>query len=266
MNFYYHINNILKKIELVFCIGVCLVLIITSKIRRDVTDDISMFFTDISEPIVRVGSSPFNKIISSFTDLNELMIARSENKILREENEKLKALYIKSLNINEENKELKALIKYIGIRSVKYHVARFIGYSHQLYSNKAFIDAGSKQGIKEDSIVTGKNSLIGRISQVGADKSRVLLVTDINSKIPIITSRSRTRGILVGNNTSLMEIAYLENNHGILVGDMVFTSGDGDSLPPGILIGVVKKVSQNYVAVQMAEDISNVNLVGIVEY
>lgn len=266
MNFYYHINTVFKRIELVFSIALCLVLLVTSKVNKRFTDDIAMFFVDISTPIVKVSSAPFNKLISSLSNLDELINAKSENKILREENERLKSIYIKSLNINEENKELKDLVKFVGVRSAKYHVARFIGYSHQLYSHNAFIDGGAKAGIKEDNIVTGKNSLIGRVVQVGADKSRVLLVTDINSRIPIITSKSRVRGVLAGNNTDLMEVLYLDNNHGISAGDMVFTSGDGDSLPPGILVGVVKKVNQNYVAVKMVEDINNLNVVAVLEY
>ncbi len=266
MNFSYQINSVFRRIELIFCVAICLTLIVTSKVNRNVTDSITLFFVDISTPIVKVSSAPFNSLISSFSDLNALVNARAENKVLREENDKLKSLYIKSLNISQENKELKDLVNFVGMKSAKYHVARFIGYSHQLYSHNAFIDGGFKAGIKEDSIVIGKDSLIGRVIQVGQDKSRVLLVTDINSRIPIITSKSRVRGVLVGNNTDLMEILYLDNSHGISAGDMVFTSGDGDSLPPGILVGVVKKVNQSYVAVKMVEDIDNLNVVAVVEY
>jgi rod shape-determining protein MreC len=266
MNFYYHVNNVFKKAEFIFFLSLCIILLLAAKINKRATDNISMFFVDISVPIVQVATSPFNKIISSITNFDELLHAKSQNKILREENEKLKLLYIKSLNINEENKELKDLTRFVGIRSSKYHVARFIGYTRQIYGSSAFLDAGSTTGIKVDGIVIGKYSMVGRVLQVGENKARILLPTDITSRIPVITSESRTRGILAGNNTDLMEIMYLDKNHHITVGDMVYTSGDGDAIPPGILVGVVKKVSQNNVSVKMVEDINNLNLVSVIEY
>jgi rod shape-determining protein MreC len=92
------------------------------------------------------------------------------------------------------------------------------------------------------------------------------LVTDANSRIPIIASKSRVRGILSGNNSLLMEVLYLQKNHAIRAGDWIFTSGDGDTLPPGLLIGVVEKVDVGYATVEMVENINNADIVTIMDY
>ena len=63
-----------------------------------------------------------------------------------------------------------------------------------------------------------------------------------------------------------MEIMYLQKNHTIRPGDWIFTSGDGDTLPPGLLIGIVRKVDKSYAAVQMAENINNSDIVTILDY
>ena len=133
-----------------------------------------------------------------------------------------------------------------------------------MYSSNVFIDIGSKSNIKEDNVVIGKYSVIGRVVEVADDKSRVMLITDVNSKIPVITSKSRTRGILMGNNGNSMEIIYLDKKHRIKPGDMVFTSGD--VLPPGLLVGIVKKISKTSVSVTPAENINNLGIVTVIDY
>lgn len=225
-----------------------------------------MGIVEVAMPVAKITSLPFNLVVKTITNFQDLVDAKRKNQMLLQENEKLKSLYIKSLNISQENKQLKDILKYVSLRSVKYSVARLISSPYQVYSRNVFIDAGKNQGIEEGAIVTGNNALIGRIAQVDDNKSRIILATDINSRIPIITSGARVKGVLAGNNSDTMEILYLEKNHHILVGDLIFTSGDGDAMPPGLLIGAVTKVNEKYVAVQMIENVRNLDIVSIIDY
>lgn len=263
---YHNISRAFHKIESGFCIFLCLVLLITSKVNKNLTDTVTMNIVHFSMPIVRVVSWPLNLLVGVATNFQDLVDAKNRNIDLAKENEKLKSLYIKSLNINQENKQLREIVKYAGLRSSKYTVARLIARPYQMYSRNVFIDSGSRQEIKEGNIVTGNNALVGRITQVDQKTSRVLLATDINSRIPVITSGARTKGILAGNNNDVMEILYLEKDHHIEVGDMVFTSGDGDAIPPGILVGVVTAIDKGYAAVEMVEDVRNLDMVSVLEY
>jgi rod shape-determining protein MreC len=219
-----------------------------------------------SMPIARIVSMPLNLVVGFSINLQELIDARNKNIILTTENERLKSLYIKSLNIHQENTQLKEILKYVGLRSTKFLVARLIAHPYQTYSRNVLIDSGNLQGVKEDDIVTGNNALVGRIDQVNDDKSRVLLATDINSRIPVIVSGARTKGILAGNNSNVMDILYLEKSHHITTGDMVFTSGDGDTLPPGFLIGVVTAVGKGTAQVEMIENVKNLDVVSVINY
>jgi rod shape-determining protein MreC len=138
--------------------------------------------------------------------------------------------------------------------------------SHQVFDQKLLIDSGKNRDIKEGQIIAGNRGIIGRVSDVFEDKSRIILLTDSSSRIPIIASRARNRGILAGNNSGLMEILYLPKNHQIAIGDKIFTSSDGDTVPPGLLIGVVKKIDKNSVYVSGIEDINSLNIVTIIDY
>lgn len=263
---YHNFRGEFGRFETAVFMLLCVIFLITSKINHKITDGFAMIISNVAMPVSNVVSVPFNLVISLSVDFNELINARNHNEELLKENEKLKSLYIKSLSVIQENKQIKETTKYISLRSSEFTVAHLIGRSYQTYSNHVFISAGSIQDVKENDIVTGNNTLIGRIIQVGENKSRVLLVTDVSSRIPIVVSGSGVRGILSGNNSDLMEILYLEKDHEIKVGDLVFSSSDGDSIPPGMLVGVVVKTDKRYAAVRMVEDINRLDMVSVSRY
>src|SRR5690606_27921465 len=111
----------------------------TSKIDREKTDNISLFFVNLSIPIVKIGAFPFNAAIDIIVNFQELIDAEKQNEILRKENEKLKSLYLKAININRENEDLKETLNFIGLKSAKYKTAELVAKPNQLYSQNVFI-------------------------------------------------------------------------------------------------------------------------------
>ncbi len=259
-------NLVFRKIETIFFIILSVIFLITSKINRDFSSKVSNIFITISTPIIKIISFPVNGSIDLIVNFGELATAKKENIKLREELFKLQNYYLTSLAIHQENKELRSALNFVKSKTENYKVARIIGMSHQAFDQKLLIDSGKSRDIKEGQIIAGNRGVIGRVSEVFEDKSRILLLTDSSSRIPIIASRARNRGILAGNNSGLMEILYLPKNHQIAVGDKIFTSSDGDTVPPGLLIGVVKKIDKNSVYVSGIEDINSLNIVTIIDY
>ena len=259
-------NLVFRKIETIFFIILSVIFLITSKINRDFSSKVSNIFITISTPIIKIISFPVNGSIDLIVNFGELATAKKENIKLREELFKLQNYYLTSLAIHQENKELRSALNFVKSKTENYKVARIIGMSHQAFDQKLLIDSGKSRDIKEGQIIAGNRGVIGRVSEVFDDKSRILLLTDSSSRIPIIASRARNRGILAGNNSGLMEILYLPKNHQIAVGDKIFTSSDGDTVPPGLLIGVVKKIDKNSVYVSGIEDINSLNIVTIIDY
>lgn len=262
----YSFDVVFKRIEFaVFCF-ISVAFLFASKFSDNFVKNVSSSFIGVSLPIANFAAFPFNATINLLTNFEALIEAKKENAILKEENNKLRSMYVTAINVNRENQELKRTLQFITTKSANYKVARISGRAHKTFSQKLYIDAGENRGLKIGSLVSGNNGAIGRINEIWQDKARLILLTDSNSRVPIITSKSRVRGILAGKNGNLMEILYLQKNHGIQVGDWVFTSGDGDTLPPGILVGVVKKVDKAYAAVEMTENIANTDIVTIIDY
>ena len=259
-------NLVFRKIETMFFIFLCIICLIASKINRDFNNKISNGFIAISTPIIKIISLPINSSIDLVVNFNKLAMAKKENIQLKEELFKLQNYYLTSLAIHQENQELRSALNFVKSKTENYKIARVIGISHQAFDQKLFIDSGKSRNIKEGQIIAGNRGVIGRVAEVFEDKSRILLLTDSSSRIPIIASRARNRGILAGNNSGLMEILYLPKNHQINIGDKIFTSSDGDAIPPGLLIGVVKKIDKNSVYVSGIEDINSLNIVTIIDY
>ena len=259
-------NLVFRKIETMFFIFLCIICLIASKINRDFNNKISNGFIAISTPIIKIISLPINSSIDLVVNFNKLAMAKKENIQLKEELFKLQNYYLTSLAIHQENQELRSALNFVKSKTENYKIARVIGISHQAFDQKLFIDSGKSRNIKEGQIIAGNRGVIGRVTEVFEDKSRILLLTDSSSRIPIIASRARNRGILAGNNSGLMEILYLPKNHQINIGDKIFTSSDGDAIPPGLLIGVVKKIDKNSVYVSGIEDINSLNIVTIIDY
>tara|TARA_Y100000385_G_scaffold121981_1_gene126772 strand:- start:6530 stop:7360 length:831 start_codon:yes stop_codon:yes gene_type:complete len=263
---YYIISSVYRKIETKLFTILSIIFLAISLGNKSFNDKVSMTFVNITLPVIEVVFYPINYLINSSSNLKELVRSKEINTILQKENKNLKQQLLNLLKVKEENEYLKDLANYVGLRSVQNKSSRIIGRSNRTYSNSIFVEIGSNHNIKQDSIVVGKYAMIGRISSVGKNKSRILLPTDINSHIPIITSRSKNRGVLKGNNDEVMEILYLDKDHGLQKGDMVFTSGDGDSLPYGILVGQVSKVGHDKVFAKMIENVNRVDIVSVVDY
>ena len=87
-------------------------------------------------------------------------------------------------------------------------------------------------------VVTGEG-LAGRIAEVGDNSARVLFVTDVNSRLPVLIERTRERAILAGDNSALLRLTLLQSVQGVQRGDRIVTSGHGGSFPVGIPVGEV---------------------------
>lgn len=122
------------------------------------------------------------------------------------------------------------------------------------------IDLGSNQGIAPDMPVMSDVGLVGRIAEVNASSSKVLLITDPNSAVNVIVQGSRVLGVLQGVDGSNPRINYLTQDAVISPGDIVLTSGLGESLPKGLVIGQILSVRhRDYDVFQEAEVRPTVN-------
>ena len=130
------------------------------------------------------------------------------------------------------------------------------------YLNSFIINVGSNKDIKNGMAVLNGDNFIGRIVDVNFFSSRVLLITDLNSKIPVIIEPSASHAILSGRGNRKPTLEYLPENYKIQEGDKVFTSGKEGIFSPGIPIGEVK-IDDNLIKVLLFSDLNQITFISI---
>ncbi|HAD24933.1 MAG TPA: rod shape-determining protein MreC [Alphaproteobacteria bacterium] len=203
---------------------------------------ISMFITEVAAPVLDLMARPVQALRSGVIEVDHYLNALSENERLREEVRRLRNWQVTALNLEQENSRLKGLLNTADLPSAHFISGRVIGDATSPFVDTLLINVGARQGVREGMAVVGEGGLLGRIISTGADASRILLLTDLNSKVPVIVEPGGYRAVLSGNNDGLPQLLYLPNNVRINAGDRLVTSGHGGMFPPGVPVGAVSAV------------------------
>jgi len=209
-----------------------------------------------------ISSYP-SKFFSNFyvyTD-NHLKLYDNYNS-LKVENANLRDLISQSDFLELENSQLKELIENKSDLAANYVSARVMLDKQSPYLNSLVINIGSNKNIKKGMAVLDGKNFIGRIVDVNFFSSRILLVTDLNSKIPITLQPSGNHAILSGHGINLPTLEYLPKNNLVKDGDKIYTSGKEGIFNPGIPIGVTQIKNDN-IYVLLFSDLSQITFVNI---
>ena len=162
-----------------------------------------------------------------------------QNKELRRELQQMKSWKEAALQLEQENARLLDL-NQLRLDSKLTHVSGIvIADSGSPFRQSVLLNIGSRDGIQDGWAAMDGLGLVGRISGVGSSTSRVILLTDNASQIPIIVQPSGQRAILMGDNSFAPPVEFIENVDLVRPGDRVVTSGGGGVLPAGLLVGTL---------------------------
>ena len=207
-------------------------------------------------------SAPF-KVFDNFADyINKHLNLYSNYDELKKENNELKNNISESDFLEFENAQLRKLIEEQVSSSSDLLSARVMIDKQSPYLNSFIINIGSNKNIKNGMAVLDGKNFVGRIVDVNFFSSRVLLVSDLNSKIPVIIEPSGHHAILSGHGTNKPILEYLPENYTIQDGDKVYTSGKEGIFSPGIPIGEIK-IEKNVVKTSLFSDLSQITFVNI---
>ncbi|MDE3015685.1 MAG: rod shape-determining protein MreC [Pseudomonadota bacterium] len=243
-----------------------LALMVMSKTRNPGVEKLRGGITDVMAPVLETVARPLDALHDAGAWVTDMSRLRAENTLLRNRNIQLLRWQAAARDMEDENRSLRALLNVLPAEKNHYVTARVVSDLGGPYVHSALIDGGSAGGIRKDQAVINENGLVGRIVDVGASSARVLLLTDINSRIPVIAERANEKSILAGNNSALPSLSYLSGDSRISVGDRIVTSGDGGVFPKGIPVGIVTSVDKEAVSVQPFVDPSRVEYVSVIDY
>ena len=233
----------MKPSRVIFASIFCLFLMIID-IRYESGSYIRSFSNDMLKPITFLTRFPlqiyenFNLFFSSRVNLEKKVQS------LEEENLKLKAANQFMEKISIDNSKLNTLWSSLTIDKERFLISKKSFLSFNEYQPFLVLDINSKQIIKKDSAVVSEQGLAGRVSSVGFSSAEVLLVQDIRSSIPVISSDSSLHATLEGKGLGRNgKLKFISKTAEFSTGERVYTSGLGEIFPDGILVGEVVSVT-----------------------
>ena len=252
-----------QKFSLFVLIILSITLIFLETIETKPLNYIRSFIKDTIYRGALVASTP-SRGFSSITDFfGEHINLYSNYNELKKENEELKNNISQSDFLELENTQLRKLIDEQVASQSNLVSARVMLDKQSPYLNSFIINIGSNKKIKNGMAVLHGNYFVGRIVDVNFFSSRVLLVTDLNSKIPVIIEPSAYHAILTGHGGDAEpSLAYLPKVHNIKNDDKVYTSGKEGIFPAGIPIGQIK-IIDDQIKVLLFSDLNQITFVNI---
>ena len=180
---------------------------------------------------------------------------QQQNQDLRRELQQMKAWKEAALQLEQENAKLLDLNKVRIDPSLTVVTGQVIADSGSPFRQSVLLNVGSaRDGIKNGWAVTDGLGLVGRVSGVGEKSSRVLLLTDAASRIPVTIQPSGQRSILSGDNSALPVLDFIELPEEVRPGDRVISSGDASVFPAGLLVGNVVLARDGRLRLRLSAD------------
>lgn len=241
-------------------------LMLLSKAETGALQNVRIAIVDGVAPVLSVMSRPVEAAQDVSRSVKNFFVVHAENERLRLENERLVRWMQTARQLEVENATLRAQLEYVPELAPRAVTARVIADTGGGFFHSLLINAGARHFVQRGQAVTSRAGVVGRIAEVGDRSARVLLLTDLNSRIPAIVESTGDRVIVTGNNTRWPGVTYLASNSPVSIGDRVVTSGHGGVFPPGLTIGTISEASETRIVLQPAVDIARLSEARILDY
>lgn len=222
-----------------FLLLLCLGLMLLSRLNHTALAQSRWRIAEWLSPILQAAMVPLEPVRHVGRQIAAQVDITEELQRLKSENQTLSSWEWRAKELERKLADLEALTKVVDEPKINFVTSRVIADSSGAFVRSVMINAGSGQNIKTGFPVISADGLVGRVVETGQSSARVLLSTDLNSRIPVVVGEKGVRGVLAGDNGSVPRLVFLPPDAKISIGDDVATSGTGGFFPRGLRIGKV---------------------------
>ena len=260
------LRQALSRLTLPVLIAVAFGLMLLGKADALLAERLRMALADTMAPLFSLVAEPVMSAHRTLADAEGLMSLRSENARLRQDNDQLRRWQAVALALDAENATLKANLRWIPDPAPSFVTARVVADAGGVYARAVLLSTGPNHGLTKGQIALDERGLVGRVTEIGARSARVLLLTDINSRIPVTLESSRARAILVGTNGARPRLLHWPEGVMPVEGERVVTSAEANAFPAGLPVGVVHYSATNAPEVDTSARLDRLEVVRIFDY
>lgn len=257
-----------QRIAILVLMIVGLGLLMVGRTDPGVFDDIKSRTMVMLAPVLKAAATPVEKVRTWRQSVQDMLDVYGENKRLRAENAALKSAQDRTRAVEYQLQRYKALLNVRLDPRANYVTARVIGDSGGPFMRSLIVTAGAHQDVTKGQGVVDTQGLVGRIVDVGPEVSRILLLTDLTSRVPVLVLPENYRALLAGDNSESPTLEFLPIDAKVKAGDRIITSGHGGVLPPGLPVGRVaaQRNEGDIIRVDLDSDFGRLDFVRVLNF
>ncbi len=255
-----------QRFAFLFLITSAFTLMLLSKAETILVEHSRTAVVDAVTPVLAALSQPAQSVSNAIENVNGLFLLNADNSRLKRENELLLGWQNEARRLQMELNALRSQLAIVPDPTPRTIGARVIADSSGAFVNSVIINAGTQDSIIRGQAAVTVDGLVGRVAAVGRRSARVLLLTDLNSRVPVVIESTGDRAILAGNNSPRPELLYLPPDTPLIPGSRILTSGQGGVFPPGLAVGIVAEVAETTVTVQPMANYARLSYVQVLDY
>ncbi len=191
----------------------------------------------VAAPVGGALAVPLGWVQGASNSVQDYLLAGSQNRDLKQALIADQAWKDEVASLRFENARLRTLLGVKTDPAMPMVFAKTVLDARGPFANTRVANAGAAQGVIEGNPVLSEHGLVGRITGVSEQASRIMLLTDVESHTPVLIARDNGRAILTGDGGSNPRLDYIRTSDRLRAGDRILTSGDGGVLPRGLPVG-----------------------------
>lgn len=256
----------LGKLTLPVLVAATFGLMLLGKADALLAEHARMALADALVPLYAALAGPLGAARDTVAGATGLWDVSAENGRLRAENEQLRRWQSIALALDAENQRLKANLHWIPDPAPSYVTARVVADAGGIYARAVLLSVGPNHGIRKGEIALDERGLVGRVTEVGARTARVLLITDMNSRIPVVLENSHGHAILIGTDGPRPRLVYWAEGSMPQEGERVVTGTEASAFPANLPVGTVHFSAAKVPEVMPAALLDRLEVVRIFDY
>jgi len=245
-------RRIFSRILIVVLCMVAFIIFLQARHEDSRFSNLKSMSDDITAPVMQVVTAP----VLAAKNFTESYKARNrafeENIRLKSELVRMRDLEARAIALSQKLGRFETILNVDTGSDISANpiAARNVSESSGPFVRSALVNAGYNKNVTLGNAVMTTDGLYGHIVRVGRISARILLITDLNSRIAVMSERSKGTAIMIGDNADTPRLDFLSDDTGFLVGDRIVTSGDDGVMPFGLPIGTVFKTADGLLKVK----------------
>ena len=259
-------TRIVHRILMGLIVASSLILLVLWRTENPRLERLRMSLVDAVAPSMEWVNEPITFSSNLVRDYRNFIDVYDQNRRLRRELQAMRPWRDRARLLEEENAQLRALNNVRLAARTTFVTGDIFADSGGPFAQAALVNVGRRDGVSDGAAAVDGRGVVGRVVGVGKRSSRLLLLTDFSSRVPVIVQPGARRAVLSGDGTTAPKLEFLDSGERIKPGDLIETSGDGGVFPPDLPVGrVVTSTGGTWRAALLA-DFARLEFVRLLRY